>query len=135
MLPQVPAKQDRIFFFDLADPEKLLARRSRLRAGYDRPIRKIRPRHARGLNLKEAQQVFTTLGFGSETETENGLRTMARKIRAHLNLTTVVVHPKESAACATRENTFWGAGASTPPSRSSPRARATISTPASSRRN
>ncbi len=109
VLPRVPAKAGRIFFFDLADPEK----RSPVDLAYalDTIAQFEQFGHVTlGLNLKEAQQVFTVLGFGSETETENGLRTMARKIRAHLNLTTVVVHPKESAACATRDGTFWVPG-------------------------
>jgi hypothetical protein len=36
-----------------------------------------------GLNLKEAQQVFTALGFASVSESESGLREMAEKIRNH----------------------------------------------------
>src|SRR5207237_10269295 len=56
------------------------------------------------------QQVFTTLVFGTETETESGLRARAARIRERLNVTTVVVHPKESAACATRDGTWWVPG-------------------------
>ncbi|MCF7689521.1 MAG: carbohydrate kinase family protein [Cephaloticoccus sp.] len=106
VLPQVPVKPGRVFFFDLADPEK--------RSGADlvyalETIAKFEQFGSvtLGLNLKEAQQVFAVLGFGTETETEAGLRGMAEKIRARLDLTTVVVHPKESAACATRDGTHW----------------------------
>jgi len=109
VLPQIPARPDRIFFFDLADPEK----RSPADLAYALDtIAKFEKfgRVTVGLNLKEAQQVFTALGFGAETESESGLRAMAQKIRERLDLTTVVVHPKESAACATRENTFWVPG-------------------------
>lgn len=109
VLPQVPVKPGRTFFFDLADPEK--------RSGADlayalETIGKFEQfgRVTLGLNLKEAQQVFSVLGFGSETETEHGLRAMAEKIRGRLDVTTVVVHPKESAACATRDGTFWVPG-------------------------
>ncbi len=63
-----------------------------------------------GLNLREAQQVFSVLGLGQETEDEKGLRAMARQIRQKLGVTTVVVHPKESAACATRDDTWWVPG-------------------------
>ena len=35
---------------------------------------------------------------------------MAAKIRGHLDLTTVVIHPKESATCATRGETAWVPG-------------------------
>ena len=109
VLPRVAVRPGRIFFFDLADPEK----RSRADLAYAlETIGKFEQfgRVTLGLNLKEAQQVFTTLGFGIETETEAGLRVMAEKIRARLDLTTVVVHPKESAACATRGSTCWVPG-------------------------
>lgn len=109
VLPQVAVRPGRVFFFDLADPEK--------RAPSDlvyalETIAQFEQfgRVTLGLNLKEAQQVFTVLGFGAETETESGLRAMAAKIRARLDLTTVVVHPKESAACATRDGTYWVPG-------------------------
>jgi hypothetical protein len=109
VLPQVPVKPGKTFFFDLADPEK--------RSGADlayalETIGRFEQfgRVTLGLNLKEAQQVFAVLGFGSETETETGLRAMAEKIRAKLDLTTVVIHPKESAACATRDGTHWVPG-------------------------
>jgi len=109
VLPRVPVRPGRGFFFDLADPEK------RSQADLVYALETIAQfeqfgRVTLGLNLKEAQQVFTTLGFGTETETESGLRAMAEKIRARLDLTTVVVHPKESAACATREATCWVPG-------------------------
>ena len=109
LLPQVPTKPNRIFFFDLADPEK----RSSADLVYAlTTIAKFEQfgQVTLGLNLKEAQQVFTALGFGVETETESGLRSMAEKIRTHLDLTTVVVHPKESATCATRDGTWWVPG-------------------------
>lgn len=109
LLPQIPAKPGRIYFFDLADPEK----RSTTDLVYAlETIAKFEQfgRVTLGLNLKEAQQVFPALGFGRESESEDGLRTMAEKIRQRLDLTTVVIHPKESAACATREGTFWVPG-------------------------
>ncbi len=109
VLPQVPVKPGRVFFFDLADPEK----RSSSDLIYAlETIGKFEQFGAvtLGLNLKEAQQVFSVLGFGQETETESGLRGMATKIRERLDLTTVVVHPKESAACATRDDTSWVPG-------------------------
>jgi hypothetical protein len=109
VLPQVPVKPGRLFFFDLCDPEK----RSAADLVYAlETIARFEQfgRVTLGLNLKEAQQVFTVLGFGTETETESGLRAMAGKIRQRLDLTTVVIHPKESAACATQEGTFWVPG-------------------------
>ncbi len=109
LLPQIPAKPGRVFFFDLADPEK----RSSSDLVYAlETIAKFEQfgRVTLGLNLKEAQQVFAALGYGTESESETGLRAMAEKIRKHLDLTTVVVHPKESAACATKDGTFWVPG-------------------------
>jgi hypothetical protein len=109
VLPQVAVRPGRIFFFDLADPEK----RSPADLAYALEMIGRFEQFGRatlGLNLKEAQQVFTALGFGTETETESGLRAMAEKIRARLDLTTVVIHPKESAACATRDGTAWVPG-------------------------
>lgn len=109
VLPQIPVKPGRTFFFDLADPEK----RSRSDLVYAlETIGKFEQfgQVTLGLNLKEAQQVFSVLGFGVESETESGLRAMASKIRERLDLTTVVVHPKESAACANRDDTYWVPG-------------------------
>ncbi len=106
VLPATPVRPGRIFFFDLADPEKRSA--ADLVYALD-VIGKFEQfgRVTLGLNLKEAQQVFTALGFGSVSESESGLREMAEKIRQRLDLTTLVVHPKESAACATRDGTWW----------------------------
>jgi hypothetical protein len=109
VLPKAPPRPDRIFFFDLADPEK------RTRADLTDSMSIIGKfekfgRVTLGLNLKEAQQVHTVLGFGVETEAESGLRGMAARIREHVGISTVVVHPKESAACATRDGTWWVPG-------------------------
>lgn len=109
LLPQIPAKPGRVFFFDLADPEK----RSAADLVYAlETIGKFEQfgQVTLGLNLKEAQQVYAALGFGTASESEDGLRQMADKIRQRLDLTTVVVHPKESAACATRKGTEWVPG-------------------------
>ncbi|QYM77756.1 carbohydrate kinase family protein [Horticoccus luteus] len=109
VLPQTPVRPGRLFFFDLCDPEK----RSRADLAYAlATIAKFEQfgRVTLGLNLKEAQQVHATLGFAPLTEAEEGLRQMAADIRQHLDLTTVVVHPKESAACATRDATHWVPG-------------------------
>ena len=106
---EAPAKPGRVFFFDLADPEK----RSSSDLVYAlETIAKFEQfgRVTLGLNLKEAQQVHPALGLGTETETEDGLRRTAENIRKKLDLTTVVVHPKESAACATRDGTWWVPG-------------------------
>ena len=108
VFPTLPPRE-RIFFFDLADPEK--------RSATDlstvlRVIARFQAfgRVTLGLNLKEAQQVFAVLGLGQETEDEKGLRSMARQIRQVLDVATVVIHPTKSAACATRSDAWWVAG-------------------------
>ncbi|MDR1788799.1 MAG: PfkB family carbohydrate kinase [Opitutaceae bacterium] len=106
VLPKLPPRE-RVFFFDLADPEKrskedlleVLGLVSRFEAF---------GRVTFGLNLKEAQQVDAALGFATTRADEAGLRQMASDIREKLRVSTVVVHPKESAACATADGrTAW----------------------------
>ena len=105
VLPALPRKEGKIFFFDLSDPEKR-SREDLLEVlgilsgfgGFGRVIL--------GLNLKEAQRMHTELGFPATGETEECLRAMATDIREKLQLTTVVVHPRESAVCATAEGSF-----------------------------
>ena len=53
---------------------------------------------------------IAALGFSATSETEAGLREMCTKIRARLDLATVVIHPRESAACATRDGVWWVPG-------------------------
>lgn len=108
VLPSLPARP-RLFFFDLADPEKR-SKTDLLEAlaviGRFEQFGRV----TLGLNLKEAQQVWAALGFAPVTEDEAGLRKMSADIRARLGVATVVVHPKESAACATAEGTAWVPG-------------------------
>lgn len=105
VLPALPAR-DRLFFFDLADPEKR-SRDDLLNAlaviGKFEKFGRV----TLGLNLKEAQQVWAALDYPIIKEDEAGLRKMSADIRARLGLSVVVVHPKESAACATAEGTAW----------------------------
>lgn len=110
VLPALPPKAGgRRFFFDLADPEKRST--ADLLHALDLIGRfESFGRVTLGLNLKEAQQVHAALGFGEVQTGENGLRACAAAIRAKLGVATVVVHPKESAACATPEGTFWVPG-------------------------
>lgn len=109
LLPARPAGKERLFFFDLADPEK----RSREDL---RDVLSVIGRFSAfgkatlGLNLKEAQQASVVLGLGEFTTDEAGLRAQSAAIRERLGLTAVVVHPRKSAACATAEGTAWVAG-------------------------
>jgi sugar/nucleoside kinase (ribokinase family) len=108
VLPALPVR-DRIFFFDLADPEKR-SRSDLLEAlaviGRFEKFGKV----TLGLNLKEAQQVWAALEQTPVTADEAGLRLMCAEIRTRLGLSAVVVHPKESAACATADGTAWVPG-------------------------
>jgi hypothetical protein len=108
VFPSLPPRE-RLFFFDLADPEKRPATDLSLAL---HAIARFQTfgRVTLGLNLKEAQQVFAVLGLGQESEEEKGLRSMARQIRQTLDIATVVVHPTKSAACATKEDTWWVPG-------------------------
>jgi sugar/nucleoside kinase (ribokinase family) len=109
VVPVLPPRDQRLWFFDLADPAK--------RSVGDlvmalRTIARFQP-HGRvtlGLNLKEAQQVAAALELAAGEAGEAALREMARAIRNELGVGTVVIHPKESAACATREGTWWVPG-------------------------
>ena len=109
VLPKLPAAPDRIFFFDLADPEKRSVEDLR---GALSAIADFRPfgRVTLGLNLKEAQQVVAALGCAAVGDDEASLRTAAAAIRTKLNLHTVVIHPRESAACATADGQWWVPG-------------------------
>jgi hypothetical protein len=63
-----------------------------------------------GLNLKEAQQVAEVLQLPAPDKDEASLRSSAAAIREKLGVATVVVHPRESAACATAAGTAWVPG-------------------------
>ena len=102
VLPRVPAAATpRRFFFDLADPEKRTP--ADLRAALAAIARFERfGRVTLGLNLKEALQVATALGLPAAlTDNDAGLRALTAGIREKLAVDTVVVHPRECAACAT----------------------------------
>ncbi|MDR0353850.1 MAG: carbohydrate kinase family protein [Opitutaceae bacterium] len=105
--PRAPDAPARLFFFDLADPEKRspedLVTALRLIARFEQ--------HGRvtlGLNLKETQQVYAALGLGVfHGEEEKTLRHAASAIREKLALDTILIHPRKSAACATPAGDWW----------------------------
>jgi hypothetical protein len=109
VLPKLPASPDRIFFFDLADPEKRSV--ADLRAALDE-IARFEPfgRVTLGLNLKETQQVSAAIGCPAVAEDPAGLQAPAAAIRAKLGVSTVLIHPRESAACANNAGTWWVPG-------------------------
>jgi len=108
-LPILPPRDQRIFFFDLADPEK------RSTGDLQNALRTISRFHpfgsvTLGLNLREAIQVAAALDLPKPETDPDGLKSLARGIRQNLQIGTVVVHPTDSAACATRDDTWWVPG-------------------------
>lgn len=109
VLPACGKEKERCFFFDLADPEK----RS------DTDILEVLDVFSKfsefgevilGLNLREAEKVDSLLGFAPMENTPENLQTIAARIRKKLDLDTVVVHPVNGAACATRDGNSYAAG-------------------------
>src|SRR5690606_5356958 len=109
IIPHLPPRDSRLWFFDLADPEK---RSQGDLIGALNTISRFQPHGSvtLGLNLKEALQVAAALGISVGEANPAGLQVLARSIRDRLAVGTVVVHPKESAACATRQGTWWVPG-------------------------
>ena len=105
ILPRVPLTPARRFFFDLADPEKRSADDLRTALGGIARFEEF-GRVTLGLNLKEAREVAAALGLPPAGEDAAGLRTLAAGIRQKLNVATVVVHPRASAACATADGAW-----------------------------
>ena len=109
LLPTIPVNKNRIFFFDLADPEKR-SKEDLLEVldifGKFEAFGKV----ILGLNLREAEQVEELLGFEPIENTPDNLQVMAARIREALKLDTLVVHPTHDAACATPEGTAYVKG-------------------------
>ncbi len=111
--PHLGPRDHRSFFFDLADPEKrsdddllgVLYLLKRFCAFGSATL---------GLNLKEAQHVARVLGCPVGESEEEALKGMARDIRSELRIDCVVIHPTDSAACATKDETFYTDGFFTP---------------------
>jgi sugar/nucleoside kinase (ribokinase family) len=108
-LPALPPRAGRRFFFDLADPGKRAP--ADLRAALA-AIARFEPfgRATLGLNLSEARQVAAALGTPAPAADGDSLRAAAEAIRGRLGLAAVVIHPKESAACATPDGSWWVPG-------------------------
>lgn len=109
VLPLLPAARGRRFFFDLADPEKRSdteLREALHCIGRFTPFGQV----TLGLNLKEAEHVARLLGLAHSGETPDSLKTLAHSLRERLEIGTVVVHPRKSAACATENGSFWMPG-------------------------
>jgi sugar/nucleoside kinase (ribokinase family) len=109
LLPNIPENKDRLFFFDLADPEKRskddLLEVLDIFSKFEEFGKVIL-----GLNLREAEQVDALLGFEPIENTPENLQIMAARIREALKLNTLVIHPTHDAACATPEGTAYVKG-------------------------
>src|SRR6056300_687955 len=109
VLPNLPPRDTRSFFFDLADHAKrsssdineVLQVISRFQAHAEVTL---------GLNYNEGLQVCDVLGLESGSKSEADLKSMATEIRRKLGISTIVLHPVESAACATKDGVFWSQG-------------------------
>lgn len=106
VFPVLPPRDQRIFFFDLCDPIK--------RSLSD--IRSVLNTISRfqewgsvtlGLNLSEGLEIARALEIAPEDADEAGLRRLTSRIRQKLQIDTVVIHPVDSAACATRSDSWW----------------------------
>jgi ketohexokinase len=99
----------RIFFVDLADPEKRthadILHAMDLLTKFQRQVDVIL-----GLNLKEAVEICEVTGIPIDGDPEAVIEQIAKAIREKLDLGCVVVHPRKAAAAATREEsaTFFG---------------------------
>ena len=109
IMPNLPPIDTRNFFFDLTDPAK--------RSGEDiREVLRVISRfqaHAEvtlGLNYNEALQVCETMDLKGGEKDEESLCRMATEIRRKLEIACVVIHPTDSASCATKDGAWWTPG-------------------------
>lgn len=110
VLPNIgPKESGRYFYFDLADPAK------RSRADLKEVLSVISRFRSfgfvtLGLNLAESRQVSDVLGLAEVIDGGDGLKAAATRIRNALNLSCVVIHPREGAAAATKDGAWWQEG-------------------------
>ena len=109
VIPNLPPRDQKHYFFDLSDTEK----RS------DGEVRSVLSTISRfqnwgavtlGLKLEEAGRVTQLLGQSKMGDDADGLKSMAAYTRDHLSIGTAVVHSGDSAACATKLETAWVEG-------------------------
>ena len=109
IMPNLPPIDTRNFFFDLTDPAK--------RSAEDiREVLRVISRfqaHSEvtlGLNYNEALQVCDTIDLNGGEKDEVSLCRMATEIRRKLEIACVVIHPTDSASCATKDGAWWTPG-------------------------
>jgi len=109
VFPNLGPRDQRLFFFDLADPAK---RSESDIANVLNIIKRFQNFGSvtLGLNFSESQQIAKVLGHKKSDDKPDSLRRSAQAILQDLGLSCVVVHPTHSAACATRDGTFWVEG-------------------------
>jgi len=96
----------RNFFFDLADP----AKRSRDELQMALHVMGRFQNFGQvtlGLNLAEAQQSAMALGRPVPTTSQDNLKILATNLRQDINVSCVVIHPTDGAACATKDGAWW----------------------------
>lgn len=108
LLPGVAAPSQRRLFIDLSDPAK------RTHEDLLRVLRLLSRINALmpvtlGLNHSEAQQACAALTLPVSTESSMPVRCLgiARAVRDALDLSVVVVHPREGAAASSQSETLW----------------------------
>lgn len=109
VIPNLPPRDQKHYFFDLSDPVK----RS------DGEVRSVLSTLSRfqnwgavtlGLNVKVAGRVARLLGKSGMGDEADGLKSMASYIRDQLSIGTAVVQAGDSAACASKLETAWARG-------------------------
>jgi len=109
VFPNIGPGENRQFFFDLCDPAK--RSKGELRSVL-KTIGRFQAHGAAtlGLNFAESEQVAEVLGLPEPTEDADSLKSTAARIRQELEISCVVIHPTHSAACATRDGSWWVKG-------------------------
>ncbi len=109
ILPHVKKDNDQHLFFDLCDPEKRAAedilqmlKQLRRFSAFDKVTL--------GLNYKESHEISRVLGLECLEANEEGLKAMCLNLQQALEIDTVLIHPTDSAACATNGEAFWVPG-------------------------
>lgn len=99
VIPNVE-RHSRKLFVDLADPEKRthtdILDALKLLTRFQDQVDVIL-----GLNLKESVEIADVLGLPGQSDPEPHIESTAREIRAKLNISCVVIHPRRGAAAAT----------------------------------